>query len=85
MVFILKLLGVLLTWGPIVIRSVQQVETLLSDKPGLEKKTAAIELIKEAFALKGIEFDRNAQNMVSGLIDLIVSGLNAWTSWKANK
>jgi hypothetical protein len=82
MLFIVKILGLLLTWGPVVLRAVQQVETLLGNKSGKEKKKAATELIKEGLATKGIEFDENAQAMVSGLIDLLVSALNTWKGWK---
>jgi hypothetical protein len=82
MVLIIKILGLLITWGPVVLRAIQQVETLLGNKSGKEKKKAATELIKEGLALKGIEFDKDAQSMVSGLIDLSVSALNAWQGWK---
>jgi hypothetical protein len=82
MVFVIRLLGLLLTWGPIVLSAIKRVETILGNKPGDEKKKAAVELIREAFSIKGIEFDDNANAMVSGLIDLIVSSLNAWKGWK---
>lgn len=85
MPMVLRVIGLLLTWGPVVLKSVQQVEILLSKKPGEEKKAAAVELIKKALTLRGIEFDAKTENLVSGLIDFIVSALNAWGSWKVSK
>jgi hypothetical protein len=83
MMLVLRIIGLVLTWGPIVLSAVKEVETLLSDKDGAEKKAAANKLIQTALNARGIELNAATQSMISGLIDFVVSVLNAWDKWKS--
>jgi hypothetical protein len=82
MTFTLRLIGLILTWGPLVISSVQKIEIMLGEKSGKEKKSAAMELISQALLVRGVEFNDGTKSIVSGLIDLVVSLLNSWHQWK---
>lgn len=82
MSIVLKAIGILLTWLPLVIKVVREVEVLLSDRPGEEKKEAAMRLIKEAFAARGISLTKENMNMISGLIDFAVGLLDAIRAWR---
>jgi hypothetical protein len=83
MMLVFRIIGLVLTWGPIVLSAVKEVETLLSDKDGKEKKSAANKLIQTALTARGIELNSSTQAMISGLIDFVVSVLNAWDKWKS--
>lgn len=80
---VLRIIGVLLTWGPIVLSSVKEVEILLSDTTGSQKKIAATKLVTTALDSRGIELNSATESMISGLIEFVVSVLNAWDKWKS--
>jgi hypothetical protein len=82
MALVFRIIGLILTWGPLVISSVQKIEVMLGNKPGQEKKAAAMELISQALSVRGIEFNDGTKSIVSGLVDLVVSLLNSWNQWK---
>jgi hypothetical protein len=83
MMVVLRIVGLLLTWGPVVLSAVKEVEVLLSGKDGSEKKSAAKRLVQTAFEARGIELNTSTETMISGLIDFVVSVLNAWDKWKS--
>lgn len=83
MMVVLRIIGLLLTWGPVVLSAVKEVETLLSNKAGVEKKEAAKNLVQKTLSVRGIEMNPATEAMVSGLIDFVVSVLNAWGKWKS--
>lgn len=80
--FVLRIIGFIISWGPLVISSVRRVEVLLSQSTGQEKKTAALELIDEAFSARGTELTDQTLSMISGFIDFVVAALNAWKQWR---
>jgi hypothetical protein len=79
---IFRVIGLIITWGPIVLSSVKHIEKILNGKTGTEKKEAALSLIKDSLQLRGIEFTEQTKSIASGLIDFIVATLNAWNQWK---
>jgi hypothetical protein len=83
MMLVLRIIGLVLTWGPIVLSAVKEVEVLLSGKDGSEKKLAAKNLVQTALNARGIELNSATESMISGLIDFVVSVLNAWDKWKS--
>jgi hypothetical protein len=83
MVVVLRIIALLLTWGPLVLSSIKEVEILLSDKSGAEKKKAAHMLIQTGLTSRGIEITKSTESMISGLIEFVVSVLNAWNNWKS--
>lgn len=82
MAVVLRIIGLLLTWGPLVLSSIREVEVLLTGKTGAEKKEAARKLIQAGLMARGIELNKSTESMISGLIDFVVSVLNAWGQWK---
>jgi hypothetical protein len=85
MSLILRAIGIILMWAPIVLSSVQRIEVLLTNKTGPEKKEAALGLIMEALKIRGVQITPQVTTLVSGMVEFVVSLLNAWDSWKAPK
>lgn len=85
MAVLLRIIGLIISWGPLVISSVRKVEVLFSGKTGPEKKEAAVGLIEDALSVKGIELTSQNLSIISGFIDFVVAALNAWKQWKSSK
>lgn len=85
MTVVLKAIGILITWLPIILKAIREIEVLFSDRPGEEKKAAAVRLIKEAFAARGIALTEENMAMVSGLVDFAVGLLDAIRGWRKEK
>lgn len=79
---VLRIIGLIIAWGPVIISSVRRVEILLSGSTGEEKKQAAISLVKDTLSLRGIELTDQTVSLISGFIDFIVAALNAWKQWR---
>lgn len=82
---VLRIIGLLLTWGPIILGAIQKIEVLIGANPGEVKKEAALNLVKDAFRVRGLEFSEANAVIVSTMIDFLVSVLNAWNLWKGEK
>lgn len=73
MATILKVLGFIISYAPLILRIVREVEKLMGAYPGEEKREAAVRLIDEALAARGIVID---PQLVGAFVDLIVAVLN---------
>lgn len=85
MAIVLRIIGLILAWGPLVLSAVRNIEVLLSDQSGDKKKAAALDLVKEGLSTRGVELSDGNLAIISGMIDFIVAVLNAWKQWRLSK
>lgn len=71
-----KLIPLILKWIPHVITAVSLVEVLASDKPGAEKKKAAMQWLEKTAAKMQLPWGGQAVQVVGNLVDASVGVAN---------
>lgn len=84
MATVFRIIGLIISYGPFVLRVVQQIEELIKGT-GEEKKTAAMKLVKEYFVARNIAWTQDREKLVSSLIDFAVQSLNFFNGWRKGR
>jgi len=80
-----KLIPLILKWIPHVITAVSLVEVLASDKPGSEKKKAAMAWLEKTSAKMNLPWGTQAVQVVSNLVDASVGVANLVGAFRAKE
>jgi hypothetical protein len=73
---VFKLIPLILKWLPHVVTAVSLIEVLASDKPGAEKKRAAMAWLEKTSAKLNLPWGGQAVNVVGNLVDASVGVAN---------
>ena len=85
MSMLLKIIGYVLRYGPLVLQVVREVEVLFGDKTGEEKLDAAMRLIKQALASRGVAFTDEMQKIIRGLIEMAIGAFDIFKAWRKER
>lgn len=85
MSMVLKIIGYILRYAPLVISVVREVEVLLNGKTGEEKLDAAMRLIKQALVARGIAWTDEMQKIIRGIIEMAIGALDMFKAWRKEK
>jgi len=75
MSFFIRIIPLLVAWGPFVLKAVRAIETMFSDASPAHKKEVAMTLVKAALQRAGLSSPRLLEAL-SHLIDLLVALLH---------
>jgi hypothetical protein len=79
-VSVFRVIGFILRFYPLVMVGINVVETVMSTRPGVEKKAVLVNALVSIAGSFGIKVDEPRRRILSEAIDLIVAVFNA-TGW----
>jgi hypothetical protein len=85
MALVLKIIGYVLRYGPLVLSIVREVEVLFGDKTGEEKLDAAMRLIKQALVSRGVAWTDEMQKIIRGILEMAVGALDMFKAWRKER